>query len=353
LAEIRQKVFEEKSKTLYNIKETFSLQSVEGDDYLNKNTPVDAAMQDLFEYIKDKQSFDNAAHRIIFPNMTGKATIQPYSETKSMDDKIDETLKFLKLNRSYLEKLEAYVWNIFNLKFDNKLLLIEAFVHRSWGINVINNERLEFLGDSVINFMASSLLFQFGHHFDEATLSMLRKELCNNRVLSYIGVSNLKIHELLLFKEHLTAEVKPINRRVVANAVEALIGGIYVDKGIEVAANIFNEKIITYIITNAALTPVLDPVSKLHDFIQKYYGVHPKYSIDEIPVTLDGFDAKYTANLVRARLYVHDKFITEAISDSSQAAKRRVALMAMQKDLNSILNPEKKKEKEIEIENKK
>jgi len=105
LAEIRQKVFEEKSKTLYNIKQTFSLQSAEGDNYLNKNTPVDAAMQDLFEYIKDKQAFDNAAQRIIFPNMAGKTTIQPYTETKSTDDKIDEILKYLKLNRSYLEKI--------------------------------------------------------------------------------------------------------------------------------------------------------------------------------------------------------------------------------------------------------
>lgn len=114
-------------------------------------------------------------------------------------------------------------------QFQNPDLLIRALTHRSYSTR--HNERLEFLGDSILNFSVASLLFKMLREQDEGDLSRIRSSLVNQQTLAELA-HQLDISEVLLLGE---GELKSGGFRrpsILADAMEAIFGAIYLDSGV-------------------------------------------------------------------------------------------------------------------------
>ena len=116
--------------------------------------------------------------------------------------------------------------------FENQSLLTQALTHRSFGS--VNNERLEFLGDGVLNFIIASQLYIVFPKLDEGDLSRLRAHLVKEPTLGELAIT-LNIGEALRLGE---GELKSGGWRrpsVLADALEAIIGAVFLDAGFDAA----------------------------------------------------------------------------------------------------------------------
>lgn len=118
---------------------------------------------------------------------------------------------------------------LLSYQFQNIDLLIRALTHRSYSTR--HNERLEFLGDSILNFSVASLLFKMLREQDEGDLSRIRASLVNQQSLADLA-NQLHISDFLLLGE---GELKSGGFRrpsILADAMEAIFGAIYLDSGV-------------------------------------------------------------------------------------------------------------------------
>jgi len=165
--------------------------------------------------------------------------------------------------------------------FQNISLLDQALTHPSfaheYSHNFLNhNERLEFLGDAVLNFCVSDLLLTKYPRFDEGKLSLLRASLVNERTLGEVALNYHLDRYILLGK----GEEKSGGRKktsILAACLEALIGAIYVDGGIN-AVSAFVER------EFAPLSPEDGKDISFHNYrgelqeiVVKRFRVHPRY----------------------------------------------------------------------------
>jgi len=130
-----------------------------------------------------------------------------------------------------IEQLE----NILNYNFKDNNLLELALTHRSFQGK--NNERLEFLGDSILNFIIAELLFKKFNLLPEGDLSRLRSQLVKSETLSEIGII-LKLGDYLILGE---GELKSSGWRrpsILADSVEAIIGAVFIDGGVSAASDL-------------------------------------------------------------------------------------------------------------------
>ena len=124
---------------------------------------------------------------------------------------------------------------ILNYHFNDNSLLELALTHRSFQGK--NNERLEFLGDSILNFIIAELLFKKFNLLPEGDLSRLRSQLVKSETLSEIGIL-LQLGDYLILGE---GELKSSGWRrpsILADSVEAIIGAVFIDGGISAASNL-------------------------------------------------------------------------------------------------------------------
>jgi len=162
-------------------------------------------------------------------------------------------------------------------QFSNAVLLQQALTHRSHGVP--NNERLEFLGDGLLNFVIARLLFQQFPALPEGDLSRLRAGLVNQHALSELAAS-LSLGDHLRLGE---GELKSGGFRrpsILADAFEALIGAICLDGGFADAEKVLTE---LYRPLLAAIDPVSsgnkDPKTRLQEYLQGRRLALPQYSI--------------------------------------------------------------------------
>jgi len=135
------------------------------------------------------------------------------------------------MDNRQIEQIEK----ILNYHFNDSGLLELALTHRSFQGK--NNERLEFLGDSILNFIIAELLFQKFTLLPEGDLSRLRSQLVKSSTLSEIGIL-LKLGDYLILGE---GELKSSGWRrpsILADSVEAIIGAIFIDGGISAASQL-------------------------------------------------------------------------------------------------------------------
>lgn len=162
--------------------------------------------------------------------------------------------------------------------FREKTLLRQALTHRSFGTP--NNERLEFLGDSVLNCVIADALFRVFPKLSEGDLSRIRANLVNQQRLCELG-KNLDIGSCLLLGE---GEVKSNGHRrpsILADAMEAVFGAIFLDGGFDEAARVVGklyEKIILEIDPNLQIK---DPKTQLQEYLQSRKIQLPRYDVVE------------------------------------------------------------------------
>ena len=116
--------------------------------------------------------------------------------------------------------------------FNNTGLLSRALRHRSMG--KLSNERLEFLGDSILNFVIAAELFYRYPEMNEGELSRLRANLVNGEVLSELA-NELEIGPFIKFGSGELRSGGPKRKSILADAMEGIIGAMYIDGGFSVA----------------------------------------------------------------------------------------------------------------------
>lgn len=173
---------------------------------------------------------------------------------------------------------------IIDINFKDKNLLKQAVVHRSY-INehpnfiVGHNERLEFLGDAVLEIIITEYLFVNFPDKPEGDLTNWRASLVNSKML-YNVAKKLNFEDYLMLSRGESQDKDSKARQyILANSVEAIIGAIYLDQGIEPAKKfIFKNVIINLddIIKNKAY---LDPKSRFQEVSQEIVGITPSYKV--------------------------------------------------------------------------
>lgn len=162
-------------------------------------------------------------------------------------------------------------------QFKNSALLECALTHRS--VPEKNNERLEFLGDSVLNFMIANELFLRHPHANEGELSRMRSILVNGEMLAQFAV-DLDLSEGLRLG---VGEMKSGGRyrsSILADALEAVIGAIYLDAGLEACRNCVLKWYGERFEDLSTLTAVKDAKSKLQEWLQARKLPLPEYGVE-------------------------------------------------------------------------
>ena len=167
--------------------------------------------------------------------------------------------------------------------FKNKNLLKQAFIHRSF-INenpragLSHNERLEFLGDAVLELVVTCFLYKKYSNYTEGELTALRSALVNSVIIAEIA-SNIGMNDFLLLSKGESKDKGKARAYILANTYEAYIGALYLDQGYVV---------VDKFITNTLLPKTEEIVSKklwrdakslVQEKAQEYVGVTPSYKV--------------------------------------------------------------------------
>lgn len=167
--------------------------------------------------------------------------------------------------------------------FKDKPLLILAFIHRSY-INenksiASHNERLEFLGDSVLGMIIAEYLYLSLPSTPEGDLSFLRSRLVEASSC-VVYVQNLNIEPYLLLGKGERMNDGRGRESILADLFEAIVGAIYLDGGLQPAKDfIFNH--FTKEIADILHRPVCNWKALLQDYCQKKYQRPPEYKLEE------------------------------------------------------------------------
>ncbi|MFA7193353.1 MAG: ribonuclease III [Candidatus Paceibacterota bacterium] len=167
------------------------------------------------------------------------------------------------------------------VSFDDKNLLIQAFTHRSYinenrGTKLKHNERLEFLGDAVLELITTEFLYEKFPNRNEGELTAIRAALVNTITISEVA-SELGFNKELLLSKGEAKDMGRARQAILANTFEAVIGAVYLDQGYE-AVKIFISKNLlprTEKIIEDSLW--VDAKSKFQEKAQEHTGVTPSY----------------------------------------------------------------------------
>ncbi|QTS83649.1 ribonuclease III [Coxiella endosymbiont of Amblyomma nuttalli] len=166
--------------------------------------------------------------------------------------------------------------NRLGYRFSNVKLLESALSHRSAGSD--NNERLEFLGDSVLGLIVASELYQRHPNAREGELSRMRALIVNGDMLAQLSM-DLKINENLRLGVGERKSGGKSRRSILAGALEAVIGAIYIDAGLEICQrcllNWYGERVYDL----SKLIPKKDAKSRLQEWLQARKFPLPIYNI--------------------------------------------------------------------------
>lgn len=146
------------------------------------------------------------------------------------------------LTPTKLSELEA----LLGFEIKNKSYYIRALMHRSFlehlEVHDDSNERLEFLGDSVLSLVVAEYLFENFIDKDEGFLTKVRAKLVNRNALSE-SAESMGLQKYLLVSQNLSSRFNVASKTVLSDALEALIGAIYLDHGLQTSKN-FIQKIL-------------------------------------------------------------------------------------------------------------
>lgn len=171
-----------------------------------------------------------------------------------------------------LDQLEKKI----RIRFRNRKLLEEAFTHKSYAIENgggICNERLEFLGDSVIAAAVAHFLFDRFPLVDEGRLSKMKSQIVSRNNLS-VWAEELKLGDFLFLSQGEEATGGRSRESLLGNVYEALVGAIFLDQGFETA-----QKFILKHLSKRKRIIETDYKSRLQELVQKKYKITPTYVV--------------------------------------------------------------------------
>ena len=213
------------------------------------------------------------------------------------------------------------------LKFKDESLLTQAFVHRSYinenkSSGLSHNERLEFLGDAVLELVITDFLYKKYTDKTEGDLTAYRSSLVNADTCASIATS-LGMGEYLLLSKGESKDKGRARQYILANALEALIGAIYLDQGLDTAKD-FIEKNFTPLIEDIISgRSFIDAKSLFQEKAQEFDGITPSYKT----VKESGLDHKKKFTI---GVYVGKELIATGEGESKQDAEQQAARKALE-----------------------
>jgi len=213
--------------------------------------------------------------------------------------------------------------------FKNDSLLKQALVHRSYlnehpDFKIGHNERLEFLGDAVLEIVVTEFLYLNFATTPEGDLTNWRASLVNAKMLYEIA-AELEVEEYLYLSKGESRDKNKKSRQfILANAIEAIIGAIYLDQGIAVAQNFILKNVVSKLDDILKNQTYLDPKSRFQEKSQEEKGITPHYQIlDEV-----GPDH---AKIFTVGLYLGEEMIASGKGSSKQEAQVEAAANGLKK----------------------
>lgn len=176
----------------------------------------------------------------------------------------------------------ASLQELVGAKIKNQDLYMSAFTHRSFlnehrSFALPHNERLEFLGDAVLELIATEYLYVNYPH-EEGELTNFRSALVNYKMLAEIA-KRIGLERFLLMSKGEAKDTGRARQVILANAIEALIGAIYLDQGYEVVKDFIVKNILVELPAVIKQGTFIDPKSKLQEMAQEKRGVTPTYGV--------------------------------------------------------------------------
>lgn len=218
------------------------------------------------------------------------------------------------------EKLEKKI----GVSFNNKELLNTAFVHRSY-INEHksvkeHNERLEFLGDAVLELVTTEYLYN-NYNNPEGDLTNWRSALVKTESISE-AANKLGFEEYLMMSRGERASTGRSRQLILANSFESVIGAIYIDQGYDMAKKFISENLLVNLPTIIEEKLYIDPKSKFQELAQEREGITPRYDV----ISEDGPDHD---KIFVIAVKIGDKTWGEGKGASKQAAQQDAAKKAV------------------------
>lgn len=223
--------------------------------------------------------------------------------------------------------------------FRNKALLRNALIHKSYheGLreDLPNNEKLEFLGDSVINLVVTEYLFRRFERFSEGELSKIKAHLVSSNFL-YKVARSVDLGDYVMLGKGEEKNDGRHNRRIIASLFEAVVGAIYLDSNFKVVANTiisFFKEFIEKTIEHKEAIKINDYKSELQEIIQKHHSFLPEYRI----LSETG---KPPHTVFTAVILLDGREISRGEGKNKRQAEQDAAYNALKK-LDNVLNYEK------------
>ena len=167
-------------------------------------------------------------------------------------------------------------------RFGDPALLSQALSHRSWCAEaggLPSNERMEFLGDAVLGLVVAEHTYRSYPHLPEGGLAKVRAAVVNTAVLAQVA-ADLRLGEVLLLGRGEDASGGRRKASILANAVEAVIGAVYLDGGWDEAERMVLELLERRIAAAAAGPGAEDFKTRLQELVLRTVGELPKYDVE-------------------------------------------------------------------------
>lgn len=212
------------------------------------------------------------------------------------------------------------------IEFTDKNILKQAFTHRSFlnehrSLKSGHNERLEFLGDAVLELCITHFLYNEYPDKNEGDLTAIRSALVNATTCAKVA-QDLDVNDYLLLSKGESKDTGRARSYILANALEAIIGAIYVDQGYEKAEQFIIQYItpLTEEIVREGMW--IDAKSKFQEKAQDIAGVTPSYKT--LKESGPDHEKKFTVGV-----FLHEEMVAEGEGDSKQDAEQDAARNAL------------------------
>jgi ribonuclease-3 len=227
----------------------------------------------------------------------------------------------------YMKQLSALETTI-RYSFNSKDLLKEALTHRSylneypsWGLP--HNERLEYLGDAVLELIVSEELYKMFPSYPEGQLTVLRAALVNYQTLGQIAAA-IGLNDFILMSKGEARDTGKAREVILANAIEALMGALYLDGDFKAARAFVKQFVMNRLDVILKTKSYKDAKSELQEIIQEQFKITPTYKVLEET-------GPAHQRTFRTGVYFGDTLIAEGVGPSKQEAEVAAAKMALKR----------------------
>ena len=213
------------------------------------------------------------------------------------------------------------------ISFKNKDLLTQAFVHRSYlnenpNFRLPHNERFEFLGDAVLELVVTERLFKKYPQKSEGELTNWRAALVNAKMLSEVA-KKLDFNDFLLLSRGEAKETGKARQYILANTLEAFIGGLYLDRGYKICQEFIEKYLIKELPRIIEARLFKDAKSLFQEEAQEKAGITPSYKV------LKEWGPDHARHFVIG-VFLKDELVAEGDGSSKQEAEEVAARNALE-----------------------